>query len=1042
MKLWRVVGLVILIAAAWMGASKIHAQTTANPFQSLRWRSIGPDRGGRVTTVSGVLNDRMTYYMGATGGGVWKTTDAGITWAPISDRFFKTGSVGSIAVADSDPNIIFVGMGEACLRSNISHGDGVYKSTDAGKTWTNVGLKDSSQVGKVLIDPHDANLVYVAAIGHPYGPNEERGVFRSKDGGQNWQKILFVDNKTGAADLSFDPHDSKIIYATTWQVLRTPWNIYETGPGSGIYKSTDSGDNWTKLTEGLPKTDMGKIGVTVSPVDTNRVWATIGGDDGGIYRSDDAGKTWKLLNGSFEMHSRQYYYGHIFADTKELDTVYTFCSKEFYKSTDGGKTYGRIQTPHGDYHDLWIDPRDNQRMANANDGGATVTFNGGKSWSSEDNQATAQFYTVRTDDDFPYHVYGAQQDNTTVSASSEGSGTGGGRGGPGFTEVGGGESGYVVQDSRDPNIIYAGAYWGLMTSFDRHTGVSRSISIWPDQPGGRTGVETKYRFQWTYPIAVTPAEPGAVYAGANVVFKSTNQGQSWKAISGDLTRNDKAKEAEGRLEDVYDVVFTIAPSAADKNTIWAGSDDGLIHLTRDAGKTWTDVTPKEVVPWTRMNVIEASPHDPATAYVAANRYQVNDFHPYIYRTHDYGKTWTNVVAGIPEDTFVRTIRQDPVSPKLLFAGTETGVHVSSDDGDHWQSLQLNLPVVPITDLTIKDGDLVASTQGRAFWILDNISPLEQTTSDTASSPMRLLTPRATYRGAGGRGGGRGAAPGGVVVDYWLASAPSQPVVLEFQDANGRVIKTFNSTPRTEAAPAGGRPGRGGGGEAAPTTRTGMNRFSWDMRYPDAHGIEGGTFFLGGSLRGPLAVPGQYKVKMTVGDQTATQNFEIKKDPREATTPEDYKKQFELAISLRDKLSADHDAVNQIHHVQKQIAEAMQKASSDSSAKDAAQKLNDDLNAIVGKLYEPRFTGFDDQTLVYSLKLNSRIASLEGNTQNDFGPTEQQEQVAAVLTAELDQLLASLKQTLDTQLPALNAKLKPLGVPEISASAPGPAAEID
>jgi len=1010
------------LVVVFAGVHLLHAQQNPKSYQALRWRSIGPDRGGRVTAVGGVVNDGLVYYMGATGGGVWKTVDAGITWTPISDRYFKTGSVGSIAVAESDANIIYVGMGEACLRSNISHGDGVYKSTDAGKAWRNVGLRDSSQIGKVYIDPKNPDLVYVAAIGHPYGPNKERGVFRSQDGGATWEQILFVNENTGAADLAADPHDPRTIYASTWQIRRMPWDIDEVGPGSGIYKTTDGGDTWTQLKDGLPKTDMGKIGLTVSPMDSKRVWATIGGDGGGIYRSDDGGKSWQLLNGSFEMHSRQYYYGHIFADPQQLDTVYTFSSKDFYKSTDGGKTWSRIQTPHGDYHDLWIDPHNNQRMVNGNDGGATVTFDGGKSWSSENNQATAQFYTVRSDNSFPYRVYGAQQDNTTVSITSEAAV--GRSGGPAFDEAGGGESGYVVPDLQDPNIVYAGAYWGLLTRFDRHTGIARNITVWPDYPGGRTGADQKYRFQWTFPIAESPADPSALYVGGNVVFKSTDQGQSWKPVSPDLTRNDKTRENRGRLEDIYCTVFTIAPSPLVKNTIWAGSDDGLIHLTRDGGKTWNDVTPPAIQPWTRINIIEASPRDAATAYAAVNRYQMDDFHPYIYRTHDYGKTWTLVASGIPEDTFVRTVRQDPAHPQLLFAGTETGVYVSFDDGDHWQSLQLNLPIVPVTDLTLKDGDLIASTQGRAFWILDNITPLEQLTSGVETSAMHLFTLRPAYCiRRGGRGGGRGvASPGGVIVDYYLAQAPSRPVTLELQDGGGKPIKTF-----TSAASSGGR------GQAAVTAEPGLNRFNWDMRYPDAHGIEGGTFFLGGNLRGPEAIPGQYKVKLTVGDQSATQNFEIKKDPRVTTTSAEYQKQLDLLLEARDKLSAAHDAINQIHAVQRQVDAAAQKASGNSDVTGGASKLNDELNAVLHKLYEPRFTGFDDQTLIYPLQLNNRLATMQNYLGGDAGPTEQAQQVLAQLSSELDQELAKLKHVLSVELSAFNFQLKAAGLPAITVS---------
>lgn len=1017
-----------------------YGQLNPDMYKALRWRPVGPDRGGRVTAVAGIPSDRLVYYMGATGGGVWKTVNAGVTWTPISDRFFKTGSVGSIAVADSDPNVVYVGMGEACLRANISHGDGVYKSTDAGRTWKNVGLRDSSQIGKVLIDSHDPNLVYVAAIGHPYGPNDERGIFRSKDGGETWQKILFVNNKTGAADIIADPNNSRIMYATTWQVLRTPWDIYEFGPGSGIYKTTDGGDNWVQLKTGLPKTDMGKIGVAVSPLDSNRVWATIGGNDGGIYRSDDAGATWQLLNGSFEMHSRQYYYGHIFADPKEHDTVYTFVAKDFYKSTDGGKIWGKVQTPHGDYHDLWIDPKDNQRMVNGNDGGATVTFDGGKSWSSEMNQPTAQFYTVRTDNDFPYHVYGAQQDNTTVSISSQatsGAAVRGGLGGPvDFTEVAGGESGYVVPDPQDPNIIYAGAFWGLLTRYDKRTGSTRNITVWPDMPGGRPGADTKYRFQWTFPIAISAADPKALYAGGNVVFKSTDQGQSWKPISPDLTRNDKQKENGGRLEDIYDTVFAIAPSPLEKNTIWAGSDDGLVHITRDGGAHWSDVTPPGVQPWTRINVIEASPLNSATAYVAANRYQVDDFHPYLYVTHDYGKTWTLAVNGIPSDTFVRTVRQDPLRASLLYAGTETGVYVSFDDGKQWQSLQQNLPIVPITDLTLKNGDLIASTQGRAFWVMDNVTPLEQLTAEVSGVTLHLFSPRAAYREGRGRSFGARGALEGVVVDYSLNDVASQPVTIDFLDANGSVIKSFSSSAK-ESGPNRGMGTRGsvprGGNENAVRSEAGLNRFVWDMRYPDAEGLDGGTYFLGGSLRGPEVAPGNYKVRITIADQTQTQAFEIKKDPRVTTTDDDYRKQLAFLLAARDKLSQTDQAINRIHHVQQQLTSVLQNTKAEKPVIESGQKLNAALTQEVDQLYQPQFTGFDDQTLIFPLKLNNRLAALQSYGQGDYPPTDQDAKVLEELSAELDRTLDRLKTTLSVDLPDLNNKLKAAGLPEVTAA---------
>jgi len=1020
--------LVILICAC-----ALPAQVNPDQLKALKWRGIGPYRGGRSTAVAGDTSNRLVFYMGATGGGVWKTTDGGISWKPVSDGYFETGSVGAIAVSVSDPNTIYVGMGEACLRANISHGDGVYKSIDGGKTWKNVGLRDTSQIGKLRIDPRNPDVVYVAAVGHPYGPNDERGVFRSRDGGKFWQKVLFINEKTGAADLAMDPHDPLTIYATTWQVLRAPWGITSVGPGGGIYKTTDGGDTWTQLKTGLPGGDKGKIGIVVSPVNSNRVWATVEADvDGGIYRSDDAGANWNLLNNGFEVRSRQYYYGHIFADPVEADTVYTFSSKNFLKSIDGGKTYKPVETPHGDYHDLWIDPHDHLRMIDGDDGGGDVSFDGGKTWSSEMNQATAQFYTVSTDNAFPYHVYGAQQDNTTVGIASRTSGLG--IDVPDWFEAGGGESGYVEPDPEDPNIVYAGAFWGLLTRFDHRTGSVRNISIWPDLPGGRKASQLKYRFQWTFPIAVSAADPGAVYAGSNILLKSNNGGQSWEEVSPDLTRNNKTRE-DGVLEDVYCTIFSVAPSPLDKNVVWTGSDDGLIHVTKDAGKTWADVTPPSVEPWTRINIIEASSHDAQTAYVAANRYQVDDFKPYIYRTHDLGKTWTLVNRGIAVDTFVRAVRQDRTRKDLLYAATETGVYVSFDDGDNWQSLQLNLPVVPVTDLTVKDNDLVISTQGRSFWILDDVSPLQQLTAEVAASKAHLFKPRPVYRVDYGRSFERETnqalgqnPPPGLIVYYYLPEPSTQPVSLEFQDANGAPIDSFSSA----AKPV-------GRGHDTVSTEVGLNRFVWDLRYPDAHGIDGGTHFLGGTLKGPRAAPGNYKVRLAVNGQSLTQDFEIKKDPRLATTEAEYQKQFQLSLAIRDKVSTLDDAVNGINRVLKQLESVSHSAKTDKSLVESASKLKSELDAVQKKLIEPRFTGFDDQTLIFPLQLNNRLASIQGFVQGDYGPTEQDYEVFKMLSSELDQILVSLKRIFDVDVPAFNTLLKSHSLPPIRLSDGGTAA---
>jgi photosystem II stability/assembly factor-like uncharacterized protein len=949
---------------------------------ALRWRNIGPFRGGRVTAVAGVATQPFVYYMGATGGGVWKTEDAGVTWTNISDGFFRTGSVGAVSVAESNPNIVYVGMGEGCLRGNISTGDGVYKSTDAGRTWTHVGLADSSQIGRMRIDPSNPDVVYVAAIGHPYGPNAERGLFRTKDGGRSWQKVLFVDDKTGAADIAMDPSNPQVLYATTWQVLRTPWNITSIGPGGGLYKSIDGGDTWTKLTSGLPATNLGKIGVTVSPANPQRVWATVEADDkGGVYRSDDGGKTWQLLNGGFNMTARQYYYGHIFADPVDANTVYTFCAKYFYKSTDGGKTYTEIQTPHSDYHDLWIDPKNPLRMVNGSDGGAAITFNGGGAWSSLDNQPTAQFYAVITDNSVPYRIYGSQQDNTTVSIASR---TNGG----GITEsdwhpVAGGESGYLAPTPSVPPVVYGGSYWGHLTRYDERTGEVRNITVWPDYNGGRPASDVKYRFQWTFPIVVSPHDANTVFAGAQVLFRTTNGGQSWEAISPDLTRNDKAKQNGGRLEEYYSTIFTIAESRVTKGVIWTGSDDGLVQVTRDGGRTWQNVTPPAIQPYTRINIVEASPHDAGTAYIAVNRYQLDDFRPYLFKTADYGKTWTAIASGIPERSFARTIREDPKRRGLLYAGTETGVYYSTNDGAEWQSLQLNLPNVPITDLTIKNDDLIASTQGRSFWVLDDVAPLHSMSRATTSA-AQLFPPRDAVRARRG-GFGRGATgvgqnpPGGAIVTYSLPAA--QPVMLEFLDAKGTVVKSISSTDRN-----------------GPAATPGLHRYSWDMRYADAHGIDGGTFLAGGNLRGPVAVPGTYQVRMTTAGQTLTQPLRIVADPKSEAKAADLQEQFDLLIAIRDRVSAVHDAVNEIKKLRASLAARTDRA--------AAARLDAALDAVLKQLVELRFTGFDDQMLVFDLKLNNRMAALQGYVaQGDYAPTEQQYSVFRELASAIDGVLA-------------------------------------
>lgn len=1010
-------------------------QVSPGLFRALHWRFIGPFRGGRDTAAAGVANNPRLYYMGATGGGLWKTTDAGITWRNVSDGYFHRGSIGAIAIVQSDPKTVYVGTGEACLRTNATAGDGVYKTTDGGRTWRHLGLDDSSQIGAILVDPGDPRIVYVAAVGNPYGPNSQRGVFRTEDGGHSWQKVLFVNDLTGAVDLAMDPKDPQVIYASFWQVIRKPWGIYPDGPRSGIYKTTDGGDHWTHLTDGLPAGPMGKIGITVSPVDPDVVIATIGGHGHGIYRSDDAGLHWHLLNNAFWLTSRQYYYGHIFADPQKANLVYLFCSKSFLKSEDGGKTWRPMpNTTHSDYHDLWIDPNNDQRWIVANDGGAAVTFNAGRSYSSEENQPTGQFYEVSTDNAFPYRVYGAQQDDTTVSIASQAPG---GIGRTDWHAVGGGESGYVVPARANAGtVVYAGGLWGRLTRYDQSNGSIQTISPWPDFPGGRRHL--RYRFQWTFPIAVSPAAPNTVYAGANVLFKSTGEGRSWTVISPDLTRHDAQKDAHGVLNDVYGTIFAIAPSPRDAQVIWTGSDDGLVYLTRDGGQHWVNVTPPAVKPWTRISSIEAGPFDPATAYVVANRYQLNDFRPYIYRTHDYGRTWQLVVAGLPADAFTRALREDPHRQGLLYLATETGVFVSFDDGNQWQSLQLNLPAVPVTDLTLKRHDLVISTQGRGFWILDDISPLEQYRPNLAGA-AQLFAPRPVYRLVGGgfffgeRNTGKNP-PRGVIVDYYLPQAAASPVALSFTDAQGHIIRSFSSAPSAVPAQAANqhffffrRP------YAEVTAHRGLNRFVWDMQYPGAKGLSGvPTYLMGGGLAGPVAPPGRYQVRLTVDGQSYSQPFVIRGDPNLPTTPAQYEEQFHFLIAVRDELSRANETISRLRALRHQTQAALRAAGNRPVAA-PVRSLQAKIGTILARLWQSHYTGFDDQTLVYPLRLNNQIAALQGYARGDFAPTAQDYTVLHQLSAQLSSQAAALRQIIAKDLPPVNAELRSEGLPLIAAA---------
>jgi photosystem II stability/assembly factor-like uncharacterized protein len=930
-----------ILAAALAAGQPVHAQS-ARPgsgaydpalFSGLEYRMIGPTRGGRVTSVMGVPSQPRTFYMGEASGGVWKTTDGGATWLPISDDDFKVGSIGSIDVSISDPNIIYVGTGSDDIRSNVSIGHGVYKSTDAGKTWRYLGLYNTGQTGAVRIDPTNPDIVYLAAIGNPFADNPERGVYRTTDGGQTWQKVLYLSDSVGAVDIELQPGNPKVVYASMWRGERKPWTIISGAHEGGIYKSTDGGDHWTKLGNGLPTELFGKSNIAVTAADPNRVYALIEAKPGGgLYRSDDAGEHWTLVNTQATLITRPFYYTTIAADPTNADVVYAG-AESFFKSTDGGKTFRRISTPHGDNHDMWINPHDGKIMIQANDGGANVSYDGGETWSTQDNQPTAEIYQVAVDNQYPYRVYGAQQDASTVIVTSL----------PNIADARswqpgpGCETGPIIPHPTMPDTVY-GACKGQFSRLNRHTGQEKNYWVGAQYLYGFNPKDMKLRFQRVSPMEISPHDPRVIYYGSQYVHRTTDEGVHWETISPDLTANDPighvasgtpiTRDATG--EEYYATLYAIRESPLEKGVIWAGSNDGPVHVTRDNGKTWTDVTPKALPPGGRVQNIEPSPHRKGSAYIAVYRYLLGDFHPYIYRTDNYGKSWTLLTDGkngIPADDPTRVVREDPNREGLLYAGTEFGMFASFDNGGHWQSLQLNLPITPVTDIQVHRHDLVISTQGRSFWILDDITPLEQLDDKVASSTTHLFTPdtayRFRYRSRGGPDDPQ-YPPAGAMIDYYLAEQPSGPVTLEILDAKGEVVRSFaglgtrDSGLATASGARGSAPraGRFPSPESRVPSSSGMHRFIWDLQYP---GPESGNG-RGGRGGGPMVAPGTFRARLTVGDWSDTQPLVVRADPRvtkDGVTQADLEQQ--LAHNLRVR-----DAVSQANRVSARIDEARER----------------------------------------------------------------------------------------------------------------------
>ena len=1054
-------------------ASSRSGSVDQNLLQALEWRCIGPPRGGRVVAVAGDPVNRATFYFGACAGGVWKTEDGGTYWENVSDRYFNTGSVGAIAVAESDSNVIYAGMGEACIRLDVTHGDGVYRSTDAGKTWSHMGLEDTRHISRVRVHPEDPDTVYVAALGHAFGPNQQRGVFKSTDGGENWEYVLFVSEDAGAADLSIDPTNPRIMYAAIWQTRRNFWTLDSGGGDSGLWRSVDGGDTWEDISSkpGLPEGVVGRIGVAASGAKSGRVWATVEAEEPGLFRSDNGGDNWFLVTDDRDIQGRPWYYQHVFADPQDANTVWVL-NYGCWKSIDGGRTFNQVNVPHGDNHDLWIDPNDTQRMIEGNDGGACVSFNAGDTWSTIYNQPTAQFYHLDTDNQFPYRVYGTQQDNSAISVPSR-THKGAIPWGDCYT-VGSSESGYIAVHPDDPNMVISGAIGsspgggGNMLHYDHSTGQVRIVTVWPELMTGYGAKFHRYRFQWTYPILFSPHDSNVLYAAGNVVFRSTDLGSSWEPFTPDLTRGDESKlgpsggpvTKDTSGAEVYATVFTFVESPHEKGVFYAGSDDGLVHVSRDGAENWTPIRPPGMPDLARIDMIEVSPHDPATAYLSATMYKLDDYSPYLYKTNDYGATWTKITSGLPENDFTRSIREDPQRRGLLYVGTELSAYVSFDDGESWQSMASNLPKVPVYDMQIRGNELVAATHGRSFWILDDLAQLRQITSEISDRQFQILAPATTYRPASpfrsrkpsmgknymlalgaavayrerkGKSGepvrkflDAGAnPPEGVIVNYYLNDKTDQPVTLTFLNPQGDEIVSYSKNSEN------------GGDEeefkARVPVEAGMNRFIWDMRYPPARGVPDDKTTDDAVQSGPLAPPGTYQVRLTVAGESQTHSFELVKEPRVAATQEDFQAQFDLAMKIRDKLSETHDAVNRLRSVRDQVTEWARRAeghTSEEAVSSAADAVKEKLTAIEGELIEVNYKGARDR-LNLPIKLNAKLAGLTAVvTSADFAPPKQTYEVFEHYEGLIDPHIESLQSIVDEDLSEFENLIHEMEIPAI------------
>ena len=1001
--------------------NKSISQSINYEIPNLNWRSIGPYRGGRASSVTGVSNSDNTYYFGATGGGIWKTTDSGQNWRNISDGFFG-GSIGAISASESDPNILYVGTGEKTVRGNVSPGyGGFWKSDDAGETWKKMNLDiDQVQVGRIAIHPKNPDIVYIAIIGDLFKDSNKRGVYKSTDGGKSWRQVLFSNERSGAVDISIDKNNPRIIFASTWNIRRTPYSLESGGEGSGLWKSTDGGETWKNISdnEGLPSGIWGISGVSVSPVNSKKVFALIENKEGGLFRSDDGGSSWKKVNEDRNLRQRAWYYTRVYADTQNENRVYVM-NVSFWRSEDGGKSFDRYRTPHGDHHDLWIDPENNKRLIVADDGGAQVSSDDANNWSTYMNQPTAQYYRVATDNSFPYNILVAQQDNSTQRVPHRVNS--GGISERDWERSAGGESAHLAAKPDNPDIVYGGSYGGYLTRLDHSTGEVRSVNVWPNNPMGHGAEDMKFRFQWNFPIFFSPHDPNKLYTTSNRFHVTYNEGEKWEVFSPDLTRNEKEKlgpsggpiTKDNTAVEYYATIFAACESPYEKDLLWAASDDGLIHLSRDGGKNWEDVTPDNSPKYLMWNSVEPDPFVKGGLYAAGTLYKTGDFQPYMYKTKDYGKTWEKITNGIPNNHFTRVLRADPNKEKLLYAGTESGMYISFDDGISWNSFQLNLPLVPITDLTIKNNNLIAATQGRSLWLIDDLTPLHQLNKDVNNASMKLFKPIDSYRmGSPGRGTPRNAGKNhhnGVEVFFNIDDKildENTSVTLEFLDNEKKLIKKYDNQ----------------SDENALDINSEKNSFVWNMRYDDAKGFDG-LIMWAASLRGPIASPGQYYVKLTVNEKSEEQSFNILKDPRSNSTDEDLKEQFDFLLSVRDKVSDIHQTIIDIRSSRSQLIDLKSKISD--KYPDMENSISDVISRITlieEKLYQTKNRSGQDP-LNFPIRLNNKLAHLTSVASvGNFKPTDQMYNVRDELIGLIDKELKMWEDIKENDLVKLNSTI--------------------